>query len=394
MANGSLGGTLMRMAPTVLEGVRELRGVVESLAALRDRAGVLSITFGIEPGAASRRIPVWEIELDNHLVELRQDGVTARALQRRRDEVSRRLTGLLDPAATGRGRALYMALESGTESEVTLQERLPTAVRIGPAAHLLPLLLVLDRGAPAGLVSASRDAVSVLESELGHVRHVASIDLEPWVGDWWLEMKGPARANPLRGQQVVSHRDRTVRRMAAAYRRALDHAAVELQSLARQRSWTRAVLAGDHRTVDLLQEGLRRVGVVTTTTAANLEGLRHELAVERLEHELELLDARERARITADVLSAGAGVRGLVSVLAALAEARVDRLLIDADRGFPGVVRPGELLAAAREGENEVDLTDLLVARALATGAKVTPLRGEAADVLGPCDGIAARLRW
>jgi len=394
MANGSPGATLIRMAPTVLEHAHDLRDLVELLAALRDRAGVLSVTVGIEPGAVSGRTPAWEIELENHLSALRRDGAMGRALARRRAEVSRRLAGLLEPAASGRGRALYMALESDATSEVVLQGALPTTIRLGRAAHVLPLVSALDRGRPAGLVSTSRDAVSVLECELGHARHVASVDLEPWVGDWWLEMKGPARANPLRGQQVVSHRDRTARRVAVAYRHALDDAAAELRTLARRRGWTRAVLAGDHRTVDVLEEALNGAGVATTTTATNLEGLRPARAVEYLRRELERFDARERARIAADVLSSEAGVRGLASALAALAEARVDRLLIDADKSFPGVVGPGELLAVAAEGEDRVDLTDLVVARALATGAEVTPLRGEAAEVLAPCDGIAARLRW
>lgn len=394
MVNGLAGATLVLMAQTLLEKARDLREVVESVATLRDRAGVLSITVGVEPGATSGVTPAWEIALENELADPSRNRVAARALARRRNEISGRLAELLDPAATGRGRALYVALESGATSEATLHEPLPTTTRVGPAAHVLPLIQALDGGEPAGLVSASRDTASVLESELGHVCHVSSLDLEPWVDDSWLEMKGPARANPLRGQHVVSHRDRTARRMAVAYRHTLEDAADSLGSLAMDRGWTRAVLAGDHRTADVLEEALRTKGVVTTTIAANLEGLRQEIAVERLVSALHQLDASERDRLVADVLSAEAAVRGLVPVLAALAEARVDRLLIDADKSFPGIVLPGELRAAAGDGGDEVDLTDLVVARALATGAAVTPLLGEPARVLAVCDGIAARLRW
>ena len=393
MAIASRGATLTVMAP-MLERAPELGELVRSLASVRDGSGVLSVIVGIEPGAMSGRSPAWEIELGNRLAELGSDGLAARALQRRRSEVAERLSELLDPAAPGRGRAFYMALESGATSEVALQEPLRTTARLGLAAHVLPLVSALDHGQPAGLVNASRDTVSVLESELGHVRHVASVDVEPWIEDSWLEMKGPARPNPLRGQQVVSHKDRTARRLADAYRHALADAAGELQSLARQRSWTRAVLAGDPRTVDVLETALHGVGVVTTTTAANLEGVRRELAVEHLVHQLGQLDSLEHARVVADVLSSGASVRGLVSVLAALAEGRVDHLLIDADAALPGVALPGEQLTAAREGESGIDLTDLLVSRALATGASVTPLRGEAAELLAPGDGIAAHLRW
>jgi hypothetical protein len=81
-----------------------------------------------------------------------------------------------------------------------------------------------------------------------------------------------------------------------------------------------------------------------------------------------------------------------VPVLAGLAEARVDRLLIDPTRTFPGVVEAGEILAPA--GPDQEDLTDLIVSRALATDAVVTPLSGEAAETLAYSEGIAAHLRW
>jgi hypothetical protein len=87
-------------------------------------------------------------------------------------------------------------------------------------------------------------------------------------------------------------------------------------------------------------------------------------------------------------------VCGLVPVLAALAEGRVDRLLIDTRRTFPGVLEAGESLALAGPGQDATDLTDVIVARALATDAVVTPLSGDAADALGGCEGIAALLRW
>lgn len=238
------------------------------------------------------------------------------------------------------------------------------------------------------------DAISVLESELGVVRHLDNIELEPSVGAWWPEMKGPARANPLRTQQTVSQRDRYARRLAAAYRHTLDQASGAIEALARDRSWTHAVLAGDPRTIDVLDETLRSGGVATTTTDANLEGLRTEEAVERLENARESLVARQRAQLAEDVVSAANAVCGLVPVLAALPEARVDRLLIDPSRSFPGVVGAGESLSAAEPGDDTVDLTDLVVARALATAAVVTPLSGDAAKAMAMPEGIAAALRW
>lgn len=382
------------MTPAIMERASDLREFVDSVARLRDAVGVLSITIGTEPGAVTGGASAWEIAVENDLAQLRRNRSVGSVLARRSEEASTRLAELLDATSAGRGRALYVALESGESSEVTLQSPLPTGARVGPVAHVLPLLAVLDEGEPAGLVGASRDALSVLESELGVVRDVAHIELEPSIGDWWPEMKGPARANPLRGQQTVSQRDRYARRLAAAYRHTLAEASGATVALARERSWTRAVLAGDPRTIDVLDEVLRAEGVATTTIVANLEGLRTEDAVGRLESALQTLVARQQARLAEDVVSAANGVCGLVPVLAVLAQARVDRLLIDTRRTFPGVVGPGESLSAAGPGEDPADLTDLIVGRALATDAAVTPLSGDAAGALAASEGIAAVLRW
>lgn len=343
MPETNLDMRLVSMASNVIERATELRGLVASLTQLRDGIGVLSITIGIEPGAVSGGTPSWEIGLENDLNRLHHDSSARSTLKRRLEQASTRLEELLDPATSGRGRALYVALESGAVSQAFLQRELPTGARMGPAAHVLPLLAVLDEGEPAGLVSASRDAISVMESELGTVRDVDHIELEPWIGGWWPEMKGPARANPLRGVHAVSQRERYAKRLAAAYRHTLDEAAIAIGALAGRRRWERAVLAGDPRRTDVLDTVLREHGVATTAIKANLEGLRTEDAVERLESALETLVARQRTRLAEVVVSAANTVCGLVAALAVLAEARVDRLLIDTGRTFPGVSARGRV---------------------------------------------------
>jgi len=135
------------------------------------------------------------------------------------------------------------------------------------------------------------------------------------------------------------------------------------------------------------------IRVPPTAIRANLEGLRTEDALGRLDAALEALVTEEHARLAENVVSASSGVCGLVPVLAALNEARVARLFIDANRSFAGVVE-AEILATAGRDEDALDLTDLIVARALTTDAVVTPLNGDAARTLVACEGIAALLRW
>ena len=392
MAHAVPRGTLALVTAMLMKRASELRDFVGSVIELRDPAGVLSVTVGIEPGAGSGGTSPWRIALENDLAQLRHNGSLG-TTDKRFEESSARLTELLDLTATGRGRALYVALESGAVSEVMLRRALPTGARVGSVAHVLPLLEALDEGEPTGLVMASKDALVLWESELGGVSEVDRIELEPWVGDWWPEMKGPSRANPLRGQQTVSQRDRYARRIAVAYRHTLDEASQTLGRLARKRDWKRAVLAGDPRTIDALDGVLRHGGLTTSTIDANLEGLRTEEALGRLEAALRTLAIQtslDRVRALEDEN----GARGLVRVLEALNEARVASLLIDPMRTYVGVVEPGEILRAVEATDGAVDLTDLVVSRALSTGADVIPVYGSAAERLGSCGGIAALLRW
>jgi hypothetical protein len=387
------------MAATVLERASDLRSFVTSLAALRDPVGVLSITTGIEPGVMGGRTPAWEIALENDLTRLRQDEAFGRKVALRAKEASERIEELLDPTTSGRGRALYLALESGEARNVILHGQLPTGARVGPVAHLLPLLAALDEGEPAGLLAASRDTISISERELGRVRHLDPMELEPWIGDWWPEMKGPARANPQRGQQTVSQRDAYERRVAAAYRRTLDSATRAIATLAGERDWTRVVVAGDPRLSGALELALRERGLATTTIDANLEGVRPEDAYRRLEAALDaMIDAHrlERARLAVEEAAAGAhGACGLDAILGALAEGRVAELLIDSSGTFVGLVDPGEVLRAGDEDSSAtVAITDLMVVRALSTDAKVIALAGFVAELLADCGGIAAILRW
>ncbi len=158
------------------------------------------------------------------------------------------------------------------------------------------------------------------------------------------------------------------------------------------------MLAGDPRRVDALEGVLRNGGLTTITIGANLEGLRAEEALGRLEAALETLAAQtllERVRVIQEEAAADAkGACGLARVLAALNDARVASLLIDPSRTYVGLVEPGEILRAPDRAEGAVDLTDLIVSRALSTGADVIPVLGDAAEHLGSCGGIAALLRW
>jgi hypothetical protein len=384
------------METRVFDRTSELRRFVSALAEWRDPVGVLSVTVGIEPGAARRGTPAWAIAVENDLARLREGA--SPALGRCLDDASIHLEELFDPVGGESGRALYVTLDAGAFRRLDLRTPLPSRARVGSVAHVLPLLHALEAGAPTGLVMVSKDQVVVLESELAELRELERIDLEPWVGDWWPEMKGPSRANPLRGQHSVSQRDRYSHRLAAAYDRTRRKASQALAGIAAERQWTLAVLAGDPRTVGVLEKAIRQGGVESISTlGTNLEGLRTEDAHARLAEMRESIVADvslQRARAVRVPAVGSARACGLESVLLALAEARVASLVIDPERAYEGVVDADGTLRVSGNGVPAVELTDSIVARCLDTGAEVHPVHGAAADAVADCGGIAARLRW
>ena len=88
-------------------------------------------------------------------------------------------------------------------------------------------------------------------------------------------------------------------------------------------------------------------------------------------------------------------------VLTALAEGRVQHLLLDPRRRHAGaraadgrLVAAGEVLPGAGAAAPEPHLMERMLERALATGAGVTVLQDGAAEPLDAHGGIGAALRW
>jgi hypothetical protein len=96
-----------------------------------------------------------------------------------------------------------------------------------------------------------------------------------------------------------------------------------------------------------------------------------------------------------------AGALGLSQVAGALNEGRVAHLVYDPEVRYTGSVSADgavyagdELEPDGRPGTAEPRLTERLVESALATGAGVSPVEGDARGRLTEAGGIAALLRW
>jgi hypothetical protein len=100
-------------------------------------------------------------------------------------------------------------------------------------------------------------------------------------------------------------------------------------------------------------------------------------------------------------LGRGSAALGLSEVLAALNQGRVAHVAYDPGVRYVGSIDErgalhpeGEAPAAPGSLDHEPRLTERIVERALATGARISPIEGASADALAEAGGIAALLRW
>ncbi len=361
-----------------------------SLAGLLDRgdpAGVLSIFADLAPGARGT-----EIDLRNRLAELKRrvDGSTALAETLARLEPE--LRSLVDPSERGRGRALFVPLSGDDPMRLNTHLRLPNRVVLDERPFIHPLLECLERGRPAGVVLLSSEVAEVLEWRDAQPLVIACINAEADS-----PREGPG-ATPVREQRGRRARDRR--------RRFVEQVAAEVREIAARRGWDRLVVSGgDALTrpfVDALPSPLAEHAIrdarhlidVETTALADIVG-------ELLERQQVEWDLRLTQEIHDAAMTGRGGALGLSEVTAALNDARVAHLVYDPQIRYAGalgadgrLVIPPEQHPLGAPLEPEPRLTERMLERCLATGARITPVHGPAATLLTDMGGIAARLRW
>jgi hypothetical protein len=126
-----------------------------------DALGVLSIYVDTAPGQQDPGPRGSEVDIKNRLAQLkraiRSDGTPrrSRALEDLLQRLSRELERLLDPTASGQGRALFAELSSERVTRLECQMPVPNRVVLDSSAFVHPLIELLDEGRPAGVVLAS-----------------------------------------------------------------------------------------------------------------------------------------------------------------------------------------------------------------------------------------------
>ena len=304
--------------------------------------------------------------------------------------------------------ALFAALGLGQVVVIEPSGTVPTRATLGRRADVRPLCVALDEAHPAGVALVSAEGVRVLEWAPGSLTDVWSETLpeleEP-------DLVGPAHAHP-RGQpgsapgpRVAQQRDLFETRMRGELEKLLVGAGRKIAELAAEHDWRELALAGDERLTSALARGLPSGAPVEIAPVPRLEQWRSdgELAPLVAPAVARVRERRQTSLVTR-VLDAvgGRGATGLRETLAALAEGRVDTLLVAADRPIVGrstvsgtLAAPGEVPPGTSAAELVEDpmLADAMIGQALDTGASVVVLSPGPAQLLGD-DDVAALLRY
>lgn len=367
-----------------------------------DRA-VLSVYARTDPRdpANTAATPAWEVALRNGLRAVADrleaaDDRDARLRFRDLRTTVEECVLALEPHERARSVAWFFDEDGGTLARYALQLPLRGDAVVHDVKPYVSLLAdVVDRGAPTGVVLVSNERVRLLQLEQGEVSEPDASVFELELGDW-RTYGGSSGGSPERGVQTTSHQEhyraRVDEQRDRLYAAGAESTAKRLEKL----GWERVALlvergvAGDFRAA--LPAALAERLVVDIE--ANLEGDDHSTSAAALEPRLDeawreaAVALTDRARELA--LAGGRAALGAEETLGALAEGRVEHLVLDpaadfaADApmtaaGFPG---PAELL-----GERAIET-------AVATGAAVSTLEASAAPALSEAGGMLALLRY
>jgi hypothetical protein len=358
---------------------------VDDLLDWRPDLGVISVCIEIDPADRSEG---WLIELRKQLQAASEAGDDGHERGRALRATAQRVLERFEDGELPSGRCeiglCEVAERRARDIWTTAQmSGFPTRVSYGERSRLTPLLKLLDEGAAVGVIAVSAERVHVYEWKLGSLEPVDDWEAVMFMRDW-RERKSQKPANLARTQGASSSgRDQFDQRLEHNRARFLDQAGSLISDETHDRGWRRVIAFGDPEHVRQLNEGAEKgaeveladeVNVISEERGKLLERVNTAVAEGNRRRELALIEGAVEAAAT----PGGHGALGLIDIQRCLNEGRVEHLIFDADPQDPDLA----------------DVEDELVERALRTSAQVTPVDGEAAEVLREHGGVAALLRY
>ena len=381
-----------------LPGPDELRRLLAWVPA----GGVLSVYLAIDPGDRSRG---WEVALGDGLRDAVGAGETApHDVRIALRAVAERVRGRFRdhrPGPEGRGQIGFIEVTRKNGREVWSSSQMPprrTEVVYGHRPYLRPLIEIADEGASVGAVAVSGDRVRIWEWEQGTLSDVEDLELTI-VGDW-RERKAQRSPDTARVHGAkAAGREQYDQRLGAHRERFLKQAAEQTAGEASKREWRDLLAFGENEHVRRFADALRprearhvyRKNIVAEPSSRVAERVEELLPDLNRARELKLVETVKESAYRGTERAA----LGPQETLEALSQGRVEHLLFDAERDYRDQgIEEGLAYAGPPLGEDGLPVAELMIERALETGASITPVEGEAATALEEQAGVAALLRY
>jgi hypothetical protein len=379
------------------------REVLRNLVTAEQGRSVISIYARTDPRdpANTSGTPAWHVALRNGLsvlaerLEAGDDREDRLAFRTRRGRIEQELVNL-DPAERARSVAWFVGIDGASSQRLSL--RLPVrrdTVVCDTRPFVSPLVDIADRGALTGVVLVTGDLVRLMQIEQGEPNEPADSTYELSLGDW-RPFGGSAAGSSARGTRTVSHQERYEARVEAQRDHLFETAATQTAQRLDNLGWERIVLVSEGQVASRFREALppelghrviaesdhNLVGDEPSAIADALEPLLEDAWLRRTTALVE--QAREHAQ------AGGAATVGAQETFGALAEGRVEHLVLDPDHDFSAAAG---MIPAAIGGPADM-LGERAVETAIATAAQVTAIATTASDTLRNAGGMAALLRY
>jgi hypothetical protein len=346
--------------------------------------GVLSVYLGFDP---ADRGGAWRTELrngldtilDSHKEAEHGRRVALRATAKRLAE--RFEDGDLRPPPRGEVGFVEVAEKAGDEHwfGAAVAPAVETCVEFGSEPMVAPLLQLSGRGAPRAIALLSAERVRLLSCVEGALEELEDWELSITSLDW-RERKSQSASNPARGHGVsASGHDQFEERLEHNRQRFLGECGGLVARRVESDGFEEAIALGPARDVEGFKAGFGSSGARLTVgdeldLISTPTGKVGEVVADVVARLDEGRDRELVERAVAEVKGGGRGAGGLQETQEALAEGRVDHLVLD----------------AALDGAE----AESLIRGALSSRARVTVVRDEAAALLAEAEGVAAILRY
>ncbi|MGH2982495.1 MAG: hypothetical protein ACRDKV_10700 [Solirubrobacterales bacterium] len=360
--------------------------------------GLISAYFDVERGD---RGGGWRLALKDRVKDLRgpDDHEGRLAFRETADRILERFDGDNEPppglAQVG---FVEVARNDGAEDWSSLQIPLrETVVEYGRRPALRPLVGLLERGRARPVIAVSSERVR------GWIWSRGRLAVEKGWGDELAifdgrERKGARPQDPARGGAVSSSGHDQYGQKLEENRKRFLHAVARRMSEDRRLVGAELIAIGEAPYLSEFADAVAPGVQVQRLEGPDVIGEPDAAILERVGPEIESLTAKREAglagaAVDAAMASGGHGTVGADETSAALAEGRVDRLVLDCARPF----RAEELSASARdaaEDDGHLDGAELMIELALRTSADVTLVAGEVSETLDEHGGAAALLRY